>query len=398
MLAGRGAGKTRAAAEWVREQAETGRARQIALVGETAADVRDVMIEQGDSALLKICPPDYMPRYEPSKRRLTWPNGAVAIAYSAEDPYQLKGPQHDLAWCDEVAAWHRARETWDNLMMGLRISGPLGNPPRVLATTTPRTTELILELARGLPRPDGSRVKRSDVVVTGGSTYDNLEFLDQAFVREMRDRYEGTRIGRQELHAEILEDVDGALWTIDMIDDHRVRPDVELELTRVVVAVDPAASSGSDSSETGIVAVSADARGDLYVLDDRSCRLGPAGWAKRAVELFHVEQADAIVAEVNQGGEMVRHTIHSVDPTVPVRMVRATRGKLTRAEPVAALYEQGRVHHVGIFRQLEDQLCSWAPGAPSPDRLDALVWGCSHLSHGRRPGRVGLRVIGGGVK
>ena len=359
ILAGRGFGKTRTGAEFVRERVEAGTAQHIALVGATASDVRDTMIE-GESGLLSIFPPWNRPKYEPSKRRVTFRNGAVATAFTADEPDRLRGPNHDLAWADELAAW-RYPDAWDMLMLGLRI----GVDPRVVVTTTPRPIESIKAL-----------VARPDCHVTRGSTYDNAANLSGAFLREILELYEGTTIGRQELHAEILDDVEGALWTRDLLDLHRVTD--YPELTRIVVAIDPASTSGARSAETGIVAAGI-RNNDAFILDDCSIRGTPVEWARAAIALFHRTKADRIVAEANQGGEMITHTLRTVDPTVPVRLVHASRGKQTRAEPVAALYEQGRVHHVGYFATLEDQLCSWVPGGPSPDRLDALVWALTEL-------------------
>ena len=360
ILAGRGFGKTRSGAEWVRQQVESGQARRIALVGATAADVRDTMIE-GESGLLRVFPPAQRPRYEPSKRRVTFRNGAIATTYSADEPDRLRGPNHDLAWADEIAAW-RYPEAWDQLIFGLRI----GSHPRVVATTTPKPTKLIREL-----------VERPDAVVTRGSTYDNAENLSETFLAEMRSRYEGTRLGRQELEAELLLDADGALWTRDSLERNRTTTMPDLD--RVVVAIDPATTSGSNSDETGIVVAGVDSSGNGYVLEDRSLRGSPAEWASAAVAAFHVHKADRIVAEANQGGDMISHTLRTVDDGVPIRLVHASRGKRTRAEPVAALYEQGRVHHVGQLPELEDQLCTWTPDSNSPDRLDALVWAMTDL-------------------
>ena len=361
ILAGRGFGKTRTGAEYIREAITEGTARHVALVGPTAADVRDTMIE-GESGLLAVFPPDQRPKYEPSKRRVTFRNGAVATAFSADEPDRLRGPNHDLAWADELAAW-RYPEAWDMLVFGLRV----GDQPRVVVTTTPRPTAVIRSL-----------VGRHDVVLARGSTYENRSNLAGAFLDEILDRYEGTRLGRQELHAEILADVEGALWDRDSIDDHRVMsaPD----LVRVVVAIDPAASAKASSSETGVVVAGLGTDGHGYILDDRTTRGTPLEWASAAVAGYHLHNADRLVAEANQGGDMVRHTIETVEAGLPLKMVHASRGKRTRAEPVAALYEQGRVHHVGAFIELEDQLCGWVPGvSESPDRLDALVWALTEL-------------------
>ena len=366
LLAGRGFGKTRTGAELVRARIGAHTARRIALVAPTAADARDVMVE-GESGLLAIAPPGERPLYEPSKRRLTWPNGAVATTYSADEPERLRGPQHDFAWCDELAAW-RYPEAWDMLMFGLR----LGDDPRAVVTTTPRPNKLIRAL---LADPK--------VVVTRGRTAENRAHLAPAFLDQIVRRYEGTRLGRQELDAEILDDMPGALWQRGTIEAARVGalPD----LVRVVVAIDPAAASSENSDETGIVVAGRDAGGHGYVLADASGRYPPAEWARAAIAAFRANQADRIVAEVNNGGEMVEATLRTVDPNVPFRAVRASRGKAARAEPVAALYEQGRMHHLGAFAALEDQMCAFTSdfdrhaAGYSPDRVDALVWAFTDL-------------------
>lgn len=370
LLAGRGFGKTRTGAEFVRARIGAGSARRVALVAPTAADARDVMVE-GESGLLAIAPPWDRPLYEPSKRRLTWPNGAIATLFSADEPERLRGPQHDLAWCDELAAW-RYPEAWDMLMFGLR----LGSDPRAVVTTTPRPTKLIRSL---LADPK--------VVPTHGRTAENRAHLAPAFLEQIVKRYEGTRLGRQELDAEILEDMPGALWQRGTIEAARMS--AVPELARVVVAIDPAASSNEHADETGIVVAGRDGSGHGYVLADASGRYAPAEWARAAITAYGAHAADRIVAEINNGGEMVEATLRMIDPNVPFRAVRAARGKAARAEPVAALYEQGRVHHVGAFPQLEDQMCAFAPGGQgrferhrvgySPDRVDALVWALTEL-------------------
>lgn len=364
ILAGRGWGKTRTGAETVAEWVRSGKCRRIALVAPTAADARDVMIE-GESGLLNVGQPQERPTYEPSKRRLTWPNGAIATVFSADKPDRLRGPQHDGAWADEIAAW-RYPEAWDQLMFGLR----LGDDPRVVATTTPRPIPLIKEL-----------VESDTTYVVRGSTYDNRANLAPAFFEKIIARYEGTRLGRQELYAEILTDVPGALWNRSMIEASRVSK-VPTTLRRIVVSIDPAASANEDSAETGIIVAGIGEDGHGYVLEDVSLTASPDKWARQAVSAFYVHGADRIVAEVNNGGDMVEHTLRTVDRTVPYKAVRASRGKEIRAEPVAALYEQGRIHHVGYFGPLEDQLCTWLPGEKSPDRLDALVWALTELMLG----------------
>ena len=363
LLAGRGWGKTRTGAEFIREQVDKETATHIALVGPTAADVRDTMIE-GESGLLAIYPPHQRPRYEPSKRRITFHNGATATAFSADEPDRLRGPNHDLAWADELASW-RYPEAWDMLQLGLRI----GKQPRTVVTTTPKPLPIIRRL---LATEDGS------VHMTTGSTYDNAANLAQSFVQEITSRYEGTRLGRQELHAEVLDDVQGALWNRNLLEEHRVTqaPD----FTRIVVAIDPAAGSKSENAETGIVVVGLGDAGPGYVIPAGSRRGPPNDWGRAAVAAYHRHKADLLVAEANQGGDMVSHTLRTVDENVPIKMVHASRGKRTRAEPISALYEQGRIHHLGFHGDLEDQLCSWVPDhAVSPDRLDALVWGLTEI-------------------
>ncbi|MFQ5534697.1 MAG: DNA-packaging protein [Sphingomonadales bacterium] len=372
LLAGRGFGKTRTGAEWVRGLVEQGRATRVALLAPTAADARDVMIE-GESGLLAVSPPWFRPKYEPSKRRLTWPNGATATAYSADEPDRLRGPQHDAAWADELAAW-RYPQAWDMLMLGLR----LGENPRVVATTTPKPVKLVRELL-------ASRT----VTVTRGSTFENADNLAPAFLDQIVARYEGTRLGRQELYAEVLEDVPGALWRRAQLDALRVqrRPG----LMRIVIAVDPAVSSSPGSDETGIVVAGLGDDGIGYVLEDLSLSTSPDGWARVVVAAYHRWKADRIVAEANQGGDLVELTLRTVDATISYRAVRATRGKAARAEPVAALYEQRKCHHVGAFPALEDQMCAFtidfdrAKSGVSPDRVDALVWALTELMLGITP-------------
>lgn len=360
MLAGRGFGKTRTGAEWIRAGVEAGECGRIGLIAPTAADARDVMVE-GESGLLAVCPPWAYPQYEPSKRRVTWPNGAIATLFSADEPERLRGPQHDRLWCDEIRAW-RYPEAFDMAMLGLR----LGDDPRCAVTTTPRVSPLVKRL-----------LNDPTVEVTRGSTYENRANLAGAFFTQIAGQYEGTRLGRQELYAELLEDVPGALWKRDTIEAGRwhTAPD----LIRVVVAIDPAVTAKEESDETGIVIAGMDGDGQGYVLGDESLRASPHVWASAAVKAYAAHHADRIIAEANNGGEMVEYTLRTVDENVPVKLVHASRGKQTRAEPVAALYEQGRVHHVGYFGDLEDQMCQWLPGESSPDRMDALVWALTDL-------------------
>lgn len=363
--AGRGWGKTRTGAEWVREQVESGK-RRIALIGPTAADCRDVMVE-GDSGILSVCGSN-RPLYEPSKRRVTWPNGAIATTYSADEPERLRGPQHDACWADEPGAWKYATDAWDMMMFGLR----LGDNPRVVATTTPRPIQLIRDI-----------LKLPNTVVTRGRTADNAANLAPQFLQQIVGKYEGTRLGRQELEGELLDDVPGALWQRAQIEKCRV--DKAPEFSRIVVAIDPAMTSGENADETGIVAAAKGQDGEWYVLHDRSCRDTPDGWGRRAVGLHNEITGDRIVAEVNNGGEMVEHVLRTIDKNIPYKAVHASRGKRVRAEPIAALYEQGKVHHVGKnFQALEDQMCNFVPDDydGSPDRVDALVWALTELNDG----------------
>jgi phage terminase large subunit-like protein len=361
--AGRGGGKTRAGAEWVRWQVERNGHRRVALVAPTAADARDVMVE-GESGLLATCPSWNRPLYEPSKRRLTWPDGAIATTYSADEPERLRGPQHSLAWTDEIGSW-RYPDAWDMLMFGLR----LGDDPRVLVTATPRPTKLFRSI-----------LKAPTTATTGGSTYENRDNLAPQFFEQIVARYEGTRLGRQEINAELLEDVEGALFSLDRIEALRLAelpPGVTI--ARVVVAIDPATTSTEGSDETGIVVAAKGSDGRGYVLADRSLRGSPDAWARAAVDAAHEFRADRVVAEANNGGDMVELTLRTVDRSLPYRKVWASRGKQTRAEPVAALYEQSKVHHLGAFPELEAQMTGWVPGQSSPDRLDAAVYALSDL-------------------
>lgn len=376
ILAGRGFGKTRTGAETIRKWVcgdtplSPGRCSRIALVAETAPDARDVMVE-GPGGLLSCHDKTFRPTYYPSKRLVEWPNGARALMFNAVEPDQLRGPQFDAAWCDELAKWRYAEATFDQLQFGLR----LGKHPRQIITTTPRPIKVIRRL-----------INDSDTIVTRGRTYDNAANLAAPFLKQVEERYGGTRLGRQELEGEVLDDMPGALWTRDDIDTYR-KPEAP-QMDRIVVAVDPAVTSGEEADETGIVAVgiSRDADGNQrgYVLADRSLRGTPDEWASAAVDLYHELDADRIVAEKNQGGEMVSAVLRAKDRNVPITLVTATRGKIIRAEPISALYEQGRIHHVGRFDKLEDQMCLFTRDADrspgnSPDRVDALVWGLSSL-------------------
>lgn len=373
-LAGRGAGKTRSGAEWARGCVKAGYGR-IALIAPTAADARDVMVE-GTSGILSVSwqhDRDHagrvigLPTYEPSKRRLTWGNGAIATLFSAEEPERLRGPQHDAIWADELAAWKDAQDAWDMAMFGLR----LGDDPKCMVSTTPKPIPILRALLRD-----------PTTVISRATTYANRANLAGAFLDQIVRKYEGTRLGRQELEGELLEEAEGALWNREMIEKARLKGPLP-QMRRIVVAVDPAVTAKAESNLTGIVAAGLGVDGRGYVLADASGRLSPDGWARKAIAQYDALKADRVVAEGNQGGDLVRHTIQSVRPNVPVTIVHASRGKQARAEPVAALYEQGRVSHAAPFAELEDQMCTWEPlgdpPPPSPDRIDALVWALTAL-------------------
>lgn len=373
-LAGRGAGKTRSGAEWTRERIKAGD-RCIHLIAPTSADARDVMVE-GSSGLLSVCwdgDVDHkghhmgVPHYEPSKRRLTWKNGAIARLFSAEEPDRLRGPQCYSMWCDEMAAWTHLQEVWDMASMGLR----LGMHPRAMITTTPRPLPLLKKI-----------LKDPATVTTTGSTYDNAAHLAPKFLAVIRDRYEGTRLGRQEIMAELLEDIPGALWQSEYF--NRVMEPGQLK--RIVIGVDPSGASGADDEHAdviGIVVAGQLTNGRYVVLEDASDKLSPLGWAKLVCQKFDQWGVDKVVAEKNFGGDMVKAVLQSENENLPVKMVTASRGKQVRAEPIATLYEQGRVDHYGNTAKLEEQMTQMTydgyVGDGSPDRLDAAVWALTEL-------------------
>lgn len=360
LLAGRGYGKTRVLVEWAKEQARKMPGSRGAIVAATAADARDVLAE-GPAGFMATSADDEMPTYEPSKRRITFANGTVATLYSADEPNRLRGPQHHWAICDEYAAW-RYPETLDMLLMGLR----LGRDPRVVIATTPRPTAEVKAL-----------LQQPGLVITRGTTYENLDNLAPAFRDQIIARYEGTRLGRQELGAELLEDVEGALWNRALIDLDRVKQAPALR--SIVVGVDPKASQVAES-ETGIVVAGLGMDGHGYILADYSLNGSPEQWAAKVALAYEVHEANAVVVERNNGGDMVRSVLKATGIQLPLDLVWASRGKQTRAEPVVALYEQHRIHHVGALPALEDQLCGWVPAeSDSPDRLDALVWAVSKI-------------------
>lgn len=401
ILAGRGAGKTRTGSEWIRSRVKAGH-RRIALLAPTASDVRDIMIEGESGILASAWSGDRdirgdlvgVPKYEPSKRRLTWKNGAMATAFSGEEPDRLRGPQHDTGWADELAAFFDPEDAWDMFSFGLR----LGDDPRALVTTTPRPLPIIKKLRDA-----------DDSAYTTANTYANAANLAPSFIQKLKEKYEGTRLGRQEISAEILDDIPGALWTRAMIDAAKFAPGGVRkytlgpeygqkgernvpDLVRIVVAVDPSGTKGETPDEVakrekandiGIVVVGLGEDGLVYVLEDRSVNLSPLAWARVVVERFKAWSADRVVGEINFGGALVEANIRAADQFVPYKEVRASRGKVARAEPVAALFEKDRVKFVGDFPQLEDQLCYFDPsgylGEGSPDRADAMVWAITEL-------------------
>lgn len=361
ILAGRGFGKTRSGSEWAWKKAlkhERG-----ALIGPTAADVRDTMVE-GESGILACVPPLLGAKYEPSKRRVLYGNGAIQTLFSADEPERLRGPQHEYAWGDEPASWRRAQDAWDNLRFGMR----LGDHPEILLTGTPKATPFI----RGVLAETG-------VTITRGSTYANLENLAPSFRRVIMDRYEGTRLGRQELHAEVLDDIEGAIFQASWI--RRALSFDPQQAVRVAVGLDPAGSHRADSDQTGIVVVALMRDGTLVVLADRSGRYTPMEWAGIAGHEADKWGADLIVAEKNYGGDMVAATLATQKVKTRVKVVTASRGKAVRAEPIAGLYEQGKVEHLDGLGALETQMTEWVPGVgDSPDRVDAMVWAATELT------------------
>jgi phage terminase large subunit-like protein len=390
ILAGRGFGKTRTAVEWIRGQVEgmtpltvpENAPERIALVADTILDGRATMIE-GESGIIACSPPNFRPIYEVTSRKLTWPNGIVAFLYSSEAPDQLRGPQHHMAWGDEIAKWAHGEETWDNLLFGLR----LGATPRVMVTTTPRNNALMKKL-----------LAQENTYITRGSTFDNTAHLPAKFMDQVLGKYKGTRLGRQEIYGEFLGDTQGALWTRNLIEQAflgQVYKDINWQ--RIIVAVDPPVTSGAKADACGIIVAGIDAAGIGYLIADRSAHgLTPYGWAAKALKSYRDYEADRLVAEVNNGGELVESLLRQIDPEVSYKAVRASKGKYSRAEPVAALYEQGRIKHLGGFAELEDEMCALTikglEGGKSPDRTDALVWAFTELML-RREGKPMVRNI-----
>jgi phage terminase large subunit-like protein len=384
-MAGRGSGKTRTGAEYTRARVKAG-CRRLGLIAPTAGDCRDVMVE-GSSGILAVSSKDDLdhkgnyvgiPIYEPSKRRVSWANGAVATMFSASEPERLRGPQHDFLWADELGAWQFCQDAWDMAMFGLRI----GSNPQCVVTTTPRPIPVIRDLIKQ------AKQSQPAVKVTTATTYSNRDNLAPSFFDRIIRRYEGTRLGRQELAGELIEEAEGALWTREMVE--RARDGQHSDPVRTVVAIDPAVTANEISNLTGIVVASLGRDGRGYIREDLSGRYSPHEWAKVAADAYVIHAADRIVAEGNQGGDLVMTNIRTIDPNLPISIVHASRSKQARAEPVAALYEQKRITHCKVFPELDDQLCTWVPlsGDPSPDRLDAMVWAFTELMLGYADGKI----------
>lgn len=380
ILAGRGWGKTRTGAQDIALYALKNENTISAVVAPTFGDLRRVCFN-GPSGLMSIIPKECLDTsfgtdgYSASVMEIRLFNGSKIVGYAAINPERLRGPQFHRAWCDELASW-RYPEAFDQLMFGLR----LGQDPKCIITTTPKPIPILKSL-----------ITREDVHVTKGNTFENAENLAESALEMMRERYEGTALGRQELYAEILDDIEGALWTHKQIEDTRLLKDTEKELKTIIVAIDPAVTAGENSDETGIVVVGKDMNNEYYVLEDVSGKYSPDEWGRLAVKTFYDWEADRIVAETNNGGDLVERLLRSVDNNIPYRSVRATRGKMLRAEPIAALYEQKKVHHMGAFPELETQMCTYVGQLkPSPDRLDALVWGLTELS--KSQGTINWRI------
>lgn len=367
ILAGRGFGKTRTGAETIRQWVCQGRYKRIALIGASIQEVQKVMIE-GESGLLAVHPKAEAPTFQASKRQLIWPNGAVALLYGAEYYEQLRGPQFDFAWIDEFAKFRHAEQLWHQLQLCLR----LGENPRCLITTTPRPVPILRKL-----------LESPDVSVTKGSTFENETNLAPAYIEQIKKQFLDTTLGAQELYAEMLTEEAGALWNREIIryQEPPTNKLQALDLERIVIAIDPATTHHQDSDETGIIVAGISHDKKAYILEDLSGKHSPNDWGQRVAEAYWRYKADRVVAEVNKGGDLVEQVVRSVDATISYKSVRATRGKYTRAEPIAALYEQRRVFHARPFTKLEGQMCSFIPGcgSTSPDRMDALVWAVTEL-------------------
>ena len=380
ILAGRGFGKTRTGAEWVKQQIEAGDVGRIAAIAPTSSDVRDVMVE-GESGILSIMPPDLRPEWWPSKNRLEFPDGQIVLCYPATEPDRLRGPQFHKAWLDELAAWDHLDDPY-NAYTQVQLALRLGNNPQKVITTTPKPVPLLRKIASA-----------KDTIVTTGSTYDNAQNLARDFIASIEDQFANTRVGRQEIYAEILDDAPGALWNRNLVERQRWKDEFgpPPEMQRVVMGIDPATTSSDEADETGIVVVGKGVNGQGYVLADLSVHGTADDWGKAAYQAAEMFEVDRVVGEVNNGGDLIERVVKTYDPNIPFKAVRASRGKSKRAEPVAALYEQGRVWHLGMFPLLEDQMTRFTPDGKfdsSPDRADALVWAlteCMLLKREPRP-------------
>ncbi len=382
VMAGRGFGKNWAGSNWLINEHVEGRAKNSAVIAATSSDLRKYCIE-GPSGILSLAPPWFRPDYQPSKTRLVWPDGTLTLLFTSEKPERLRGPNLDKVWCDELAAWRYLDETWKMLQLCLRF----GDAPQCVVTTTPRPKKILRDL---LKNERTEKNTADDIAVTCGSTYDNVANLAPRFVDSIIKQYKGTRLERQEIYGELLDEFEGSLWSLKLLDECRVTE--HPILTRIGVGVDPAITSHEDSDLTGIVSAGTAANGHGYVIGEHSLRASPENWARKVVAVYDDLKADFVVAEKNQGGEMVEAVIHAVDPSVNVRLVHASRAKIVRAEPIAARYEQNKVHHVGTFADLEDELCLFLPGEikVSPDRADAMVWVLTELMGG--PNVVSPRI------
>lgn len=389
-MGGRGSGKTRVGAEWIQEKAQTSSTGRLALVGITYSDVLDTMIE-GESGIMSVARPDFRPVLKKQSQRLVWPNGAQAKLFSAEKPRRLRGPQHEYVWSDEIAAYQYPSEVFNQIMFGLRI----GAQPQLCMTTTPKPIELLIELVKDAvichdlrDAPADAEILQRSIrcVVTTQTSFENRANLADEWFNNTIAPYLGTRLGDQEVLGKLMTDIEGALWSRELIDKSRIKLDERLgiklpEMVRIVVACDPAVTTAKASNETGIIVCGKGDNGHAYVMADKSGRHKPDAWAQELVRCYEKYDADRIIGEVNNGGDLIEATVRTVDPNVAYKAVRASKGKLVRAEPIAALYEQGKIHHVGTFGLLEAQMTTWVPdsGLASPDRMDALVWGLTDL-------------------
>jgi len=373
ILAGRGWGKSRTGSEQIRKWKNEGY-KHFALMGKTPAEARDIMIK-GESGLLACCPSWDMPTYEPSKRLVTWNNGAEAHIFSGENYEQSRGYQSEKGWIDELGKYRYPQEALDNIMFGLR----LGDNPQLVVTTTPKPIKTIKTL-----------INDKNTVITRGSTFENKANLAKAFIDTVIAKYENTRLGRQELYAEMLENNPNALWRRADIDNSRVEAIPPLQ--RIVVGIDPAVTSGDNSDETGIIVAGRDFNNHGYIMEDLTLKASPDGWGREVVKAYYKWKADRAIGEANNGGDMIEFVLRSVDRNISYKKVYASRGKLVRAEPIAALYEQGRIHHVGYFGELEDQYCEWQPGEKSPNNMDAAVWALTELFEREGVGAVTINI------